>query len=439
MGSSSLFAPKIPKESLIYKSSEQYFSGRPLLEELSEKDDEIVPPTKVVQFMKDPEFRSCLWCYIINEIPEILDRDKEIDPYIYELCKYGIPPKYRHDAWLRLTGANKIMTDGYYQKLLSNASDKDRQYLPIINADIPRTIPAISWNDEELNQIRNILLVYSRHNPELGYCQGLNSIVVNLLYYLSEEESFWVLCQIVDILLPSDYYTTLIGALTNQKVLGCLLYNSCNQLTNILRDWGYNTHDLTVVSLSWFVTLFSYPFSQELTSRIWDVFFIEGGYILLFIGLAFFKIQNKSLCFVKTYGEALGLVESTPNNDYDITELLNIAEDEYNSISSKVIENLISYHRSKINGGSSSGKKKEDGEKDNNSSSVKIEDDSNTECYCYNKEGYIPYPVDVEGKVYLDSSINVIDEYYTIHTKYSSMNLLLKENSEDDGIIETSR
>lgn len=104
---------------------------------------------------------------------------------------------------------------------------------------------------------------------------------------------------------------------------------------------------------------------------------------------------------------------------------------EYNFYNRKVIENLISYHRSKINVGERS---------DDSNSNVRIdEEDSSVECFCCNKEDYIPYPVDVEGKVYLDSSINIIDEYYTIHTKYSSMNLLLKENSEDDGIIETSR
>lgn len=97
----------------------------------------------------------------------------------------------------------------------------------------------------------------------------------------------------------------------------------------------------------------------------------------------------------------------------------------------KVIENLISYHRSKINGGEKSG---------SDDSNVRIgEEDTSVECFCCNNKDYIPYPVDIEGKVYLDSSINIIDEYYTIHTKYSSMNLLLKENSEDDGIIETSR
>lgn len=126
------------------------------------------------------------------------------------------------------------MKDGYYRQLLDSPSPKDSQYLSVINADIPRTIPATTWSSEELDQIRRILLVYSRHHPELGYCQGLNSIVVNLLFYLSEEESFWVLSQIIDILLPPDYYTTLIGTLTHQKVLGCLLYHTFPELTKLL-------------------------------------------------------------------------------------------------------------------------------------------------------------------------------------------------------------
>ena len=44
------------------------------------------------------------------------------------------------------------------------------------------------------------------------YCQGMGMIAASLLLFLEEEESFWVMCTIVEDLLPASYYsTTLLG------------------------------------------------------------------------------------------------------------------------------------------------------------------------------------------------------------------------------------
>lgn len=43
----------------------------------------------------------------------------------------------------------------------------------------------------------------------------MNFIVGNLLKHLNEEESFWVFIQIVENMLPSDYYSHMLGILTD--------------------------------------------------------------------------------------------------------------------------------------------------------------------------------------------------------------------------------
>ncbi len=40
--------------------------------------------------------------------------------------------------------------------------------------------------------------------------QGLNFVVANLLRWLGEEEAFWTLIQIVEVLQPRDYYTNMV-------------------------------------------------------------------------------------------------------------------------------------------------------------------------------------------------------------------------------------
>lgn len=40
----------------------------------------------------------------------------------------------------------------------------------------------------------------NRHNPEVGYCQGMNLVAGTLLLTLpTEEDAFWVLCCIIEV------------------------------------------------------------------------------------------------------------------------------------------------------------------------------------------------------------------------------------------------
>ena len=62
-----------------------------------------------------------------------------------------------------------------------------------------------------------MLLAYSLHNPELEYCQGFNRIAAIALLFLDEEEAFWCLLYILEVLLPETYYKKqMVGAQVDQ-------------------------------------------------------------------------------------------------------------------------------------------------------------------------------------------------------------------------------
>jgi hypothetical protein len=61
-----------------------------------------------------------------------------------------------------------------------------------------------------------VLYTYVKRNPTVGYCQGMNFIAGRLLQYLNEEETFWALCQIIETMLPPDYYSNMVGVLIDQ-------------------------------------------------------------------------------------------------------------------------------------------------------------------------------------------------------------------------------
>ena len=61
-------------------------------------------------------------------------------------------------------------------------------------------------------RLRRVLRGIGWLYPDLGYCQGVGVIASILLLLLEEEDAFWLLCAIVEDLLPASYYTpSLIG------------------------------------------------------------------------------------------------------------------------------------------------------------------------------------------------------------------------------------
>ena len=66
-------------------------------------------------------------------------------------------------------------------------------------------------------KLRRVLLAYSLHNPDIEYCQGFNRIAAIALLFLDEEEAFWCLLYILEVLLPETYYKKqMVGAQVDQ-------------------------------------------------------------------------------------------------------------------------------------------------------------------------------------------------------------------------------
>jgi hypothetical protein len=80
----------------------------------------------------------------------------------------------------------------------------------------------------KLQSLRRILLAFSIHSPQIGYCQSLNYLAgFFLLFVDSEEEAFWMLVTTVHDFMPENVYdVTMEGANIDQSVLmkRCLGY-----------------------------------------------------------------------------------------------------------------------------------------------------------------------------------------------------------------------
>jgi hypothetical protein len=76
-----------------------------------------------------------------------------------------------------------------------------------------------AMNEEGISSLRNVLKAYASRNPELGYCQSMNFVVMMLLFHMTEEMAFWTLAALIEDILPPDYYSqTMLGICVDQSV-----------------------------------------------------------------------------------------------------------------------------------------------------------------------------------------------------------------------------
>jgi hypothetical protein len=89
-----------------------------------------------------------------------------------------------------------------------------------IEKDLSRTYPFDPFYTDEMKQsMRRIFRAYVWRNPTVGYIQGINFPFFRMRKYLSEEDTFWLMCLIVESYLPPDFYVEMYGAKSHALIL----------------------------------------------------------------------------------------------------------------------------------------------------------------------------------------------------------------------------
>jgi hypothetical protein len=112
------------------------------------------------------------------------------------------------------------------------------------------------------------------------------------LKILSEEESFWMMTSLFEQFVPLDYYSKMFGVLLDTIVFDELLHEAMPELVEFLQE---NFIEPKTFSFQWFSCLFSYNFSWEVLSKIWDMLFLKGTKILFRVSLAILHLIKKTL------------------------------------------------------------------------------------------------------------------------------------------------
>ncbi|KAF9968011.1 hypothetical protein BGZ70_007208 [Mortierella alpina] len=214
-----------------------------------------------------------------------------------DLARGGIPVVYRNKIWQEASGAYDMRQPGYYKGLLSRQDLEACQCWGDIELDLHRTFPTnilFGPGGHGIDKLKNILIAYSLHNPTVGYCQGMNLLAGTLLLTNnSEEEAFWILTAMLGRHLPEDYFTQqLLSPQADQRVLRELVQDIMPRLSVHFQEMHV---DLTAVTFSWFLTLFTDCLPVETLLRVWDVFFVEGMMVVFKIAVAILWMNEKEI------------------------------------------------------------------------------------------------------------------------------------------------
>jgi hypothetical protein len=117
-----------------------------------------------------------------------------------------------------------------------------------------------------------------------------------------EEESFWMLCQLTESLVPMDYYSNLLGVLIDLKVLRALLERKKPKLLEHLEAFD-PPFTINLLAFQWFVTLFVHHANLPLETEylIWDLFFIHGDTVIFSAALTLITLLEPEIMKVDRF------------------------------------------------------------------------------------------------------------------------------------------
>ena len=246
----------------------------------------------------------------------------------------GIPDCIRCQLWPVLAshiGCNAgSIADVKYKELYLRISGFERQ----IDLDIERTLRdhvmfKIRFSAAQISLFK-ILVAYSNHDKEVGYCQGMSTIAAFLLLYLPEEEAFQALTNVMATcrLMFTPHFPLLFQTFYIQERL---MQKYLPRLEKHLHvHLGIAP---SIYATKWYLTLFlGFPF--PMATRIWDIFLFYGFDVLVCVAVAILRVSEDRLLSLE-YEPAMHALSRLPEEHcFNPSQIIRMAVRLYNDCQS---------------------------------------------------------------------------------------------------------
>lgn len=240
---------------------------------------------------------------------------------VKKVVRKGIPAEWRGNAWFFYAGGHEKLNKhiGIYDQIVRDTKDIQNKDNEVIERDLNRTFPDNKYFNENITEtnngvdkrittethmiksLRRVLVAFAHYQPQIGYCQSLNFLAGLLLLFMNEERAFWLLVILTERIIPKVHSANLEGVHTDQGVLMLCIKEYIPQLWSILgKNFEGETLSedkiltrlppVTLVTSSWFMSVFVGVLPIETTLRVWDILWYEGSKTIFRISLTICKM-----------------------------------------------------------------------------------------------------------------------------------------------------
>lgn len=216
----------------------------------------------------------------------------------------GIPSPFRGEVWVYLSNSRKLRLEnpGVYTNLLKKLQVTHNVHESQIEKDIERTFrKQINFREKDSpmrQSLSNVLCCYALHNPEIGYCQGMSSVIALMLCYMEEIDAFWVL----ESLNSNDKYCMKGVWHPNMPLINLRFYQFEHLVRYFLPTLADHFENEGIFSCSqyqasqWFITGYlATTIPYPIKHMMWDIYLNEGVKVLFRFGLAILHIFKDKL------------------------------------------------------------------------------------------------------------------------------------------------
>lgn len=208
------------------------------------------------------------WSEVFNNYNNIV-KNKQNE--LTENITNGIPIEIRGMVWQILSDSNNIKLKEYFINNKNNKSSFEK----LIKSDLSRTsFIKNSQIRDKIDDLFNIIKIYSLYDLEVGYTQGMAFITVPLLMNMESDEAFCLLVKLMFTYGFRDMYLPEMPGL-HLKIyqFDRLLEDKLPLLFEHLKNQKIKS---SMYAIQWFLTLFAYKFPLDMVLRIYDVVITEG-------------------------------------------------------------------------------------------------------------------------------------------------------------------